>query len=100
MVQVQPETSVARAAGATGAVDGSGGGSGGGGGDGVEHGTAGGAHSSALVSSAPARRARTGSGTKEHQERRAKLLADLGDGTVLVSWANTGTEEVIALMGA
>ena len=35
-----------------------------------------------------------GGGAKENQERRAKLLADLGDGTVLVSWANTDVEEV------
>lgn len=96
MVQVQPETTAARTGGATGGggVDG-GSGSRGGGGDGGEQGTAGGgAHASALVSSTLARRGRSGSGAKEHQERRAKLLADLGDGTVLVSWANTGAEEV------
>lgn len=39
-----------------------------------------------------------GAGIKEHQERRAKLLADLGDGTVLVSWASTGVEEVMSTL--
>lgn len=84
MVQVQPENNVAP----------TGGGGGGGGVDGGEPGKGGAAHSSALVSSTHARRGRAGSGAKENQERRAKLLADLGDGTVLVSWANTGVEEV------
>lgn len=92
MVQVQPETTtVARTGGsAADGVDG-----GGGVGDGGEQGAgASGAHSSALVSGTLARRGRSGSGAKEHLERRAKLLADLGDGTVLVSWAHTGAEEV------
>lgn len=100
MVQVQPESNAARTGGgggATGSLDGSGSGNGGGGGrDGGGEGGKGGAvaHSSALASSTHARRGRSGSGAKENQERRAKLLADLGDGTVLVSWANTGVEEV------
>lgn len=86
LVQVQPESNAARGGGgATGGSDASGGG-----GDGGEPGKGGAAHSSTL-----ARRGRAGSGSKENQERRAKLLADLGDGTVLVSWANTGVEEVI-----
>ncbi|CAN0386132.1 unnamed protein product, partial [Laminaria digitata] len=38
----------------------------------------------------------SGGGAKENHERRAKLLADLGDGTVLVSWTNTDVEEVIS----
>ena len=92
MVQVQPESNAARAGGATGGSDGGGNG----GGDGGEPGKGGAAHSSALVSGNHARRGRAGSGAKENQERRAKLLADLGDGTVLVSWANTGVEEVRA----
>lgn len=101
MVQVLPETSAARTAGgATGGLDGGGGGGDGDDGGGGEPGKGVAAHSSALVSSSisssssHARRGRAGSGLKEHQERRAKLLADLGDGTVLVSWANTGVEEV------
>lgn len=40
---------------------------------------------------------RRGSSVKEHQERRARLLADLGDGMVLIAWANTGVEEVSVL---
>lgn len=89
MVQVQPENIPARTGGTTGGLDGSSGG------DGGETGKEGAAHSSALVScGAHTRRGRAGSGVKENQERRAKLLADLGDGTVLVSWANTGVEEV------
>lgn len=96
MVQVQPETIVTRTGGsATVGLDGANGSSSSGVDAGGEQGAGGsGAHTSALVSNTLARRGRSGSGTKEHQERRAKLLADLGDGTVLVSWATTGAEEV------
>lgn len=95
MVQVQPENTPTRTGGGATAASGDLDGSGSGSGDGRrDQGSGGSAHSSALVSSgAPTRRARAGSGAKENQERRAKLLADLGDGTVLVSWANTGVEE-------
>ncbi|CAN0502549.1 unnamed protein product, partial [Ectocarpus sp. 12 AP-2014] len=98
MVQVQPENTPTRAGGGAAAASGDLDDSGSGSGDGRrDQGLGGSAHSSALVSSgASARRARAGSGAKENQERRAKLLADLGDGTVLVSWANTGVEEIIA----
>lgn len=58
---------------------------------GVVVGGGGGAHSLGASNAAVIRR---GNSIKEHQERRARLLADLGDGTVLVAWGNTGVEEV------
>ena len=56
------------------------------------------AQSSAIVSASARRSGGSsgGGGTKDNHDRRAKLLADLGDGTVLVSWATTGVEEVLS----
>lgn len=101
--QVQPDCSTTSS---------SSGGSGGGGGGCTASGVAG---ASTVHSPAAAivltRRGSSGGGSgsgggggggvaKDNQERRAKLLADLGDGTVLVVWASTGAEEVRLLARA
>lgn len=104
VLQIQPESHpAARVCSGETTVTGSGGisANGGGGGSssrtGIAAATTSGGGKAAIKSAivnVPARRGDVGAGLKENQERRAKLLADLGDGTVLVSWANTGVEEV------